>query len=50
MVYACGAWSEQTSDILRDGRVGEAFIARHFKSALYKFVAMRIISDRIPYT
>ena len=43
MIYARVAWSKQTSDILRNGRVGNAFIVRHLKSALHKFVATCII-------
>jgi hypothetical protein len=43
MVYTCGAWRKQISDILRNGLVGDACIARHLKSARHKFVAMRSI-------
>ena len=53
MIYARVAWSKQTSDILRNGRVGNAFIVRHLKSALHKFVAtciIRISTTESPYT
>lgn len=46
MIYACGAWWKQPSEILRDGVIFDAFICLHSKSATHESVAAKIITVR----